>query len=131
MVRIAGHDYEGYPSFNSGYNRRGIGFVVPADVTPEVIEELKEADHLDVLNRKGEVSATYRLMDWTGLEYVHSGQHSGIALTWNTITLDETDRLKSEISNLKAENESLASENTLLVNALLELADIVGNEETE
>lgn len=129
MVRIAGYLFEGRPVFNAGYNRRGIGFVVPLDTSNAIIEDLKNATSLEVLDRNNIITATYRLCEWNSIERIFTNGHSGIAITWVTVTLDETDQLKQEIAELRETNESLLSENSLLTDALLELADIVGNEE--
>ena len=130
-TKICNYVFDGRPSFNIGYNRRCVDFVVPSDTTNEVIEELKEADSLELINSKGVTEGTYRLTDWVGVERVFSNGHSGIAIRWNTVTLDEVDELKDQISSLQAENERLLEENSTLTDALLELAELVGGEETE
>lgn len=130
-TRICNYVFDGRPSFNIGYNRRCVDFVVPYDTSNEVIEELKEAEFLELINSKGVTEGTFRLTGWVGVERVYSNGHSGIAIRWNTVSLDEVDQMKEEISSLKAENAQLTEENSFLTDALLELAEIIGNEEGE
>lgn len=129
FTRIAGHVFEGQPAFNTGYNQRGISFVVPIDTPNEVMEELKDADLLEVLfENQSVVKASYPLYEWSGMSKVYSKGHSGIAITWITVTLNEVDSMKDRITELEAENQALTEENTMLENAVLELAEIVGGE---
>lgn len=129
MIRICNHDFRGRPSFNIGFNRRCVDVVVPIETSTEVLEELKEADHLDLIGDFGDVIGTYRLTEWIAMEKVYDGSRSGIAIRWNTVTLDEVDRLKQEIEDLRSQNADLTEENNILTDALLELAEVIGGEE--
>ena len=85
------------------------------------------ADLLEVLfGNSTTIKATYPLYEWSGMSKVFSKGHSGIAITWITVTLNEVDAMKDRIVELEAENKSLTEENTILENAIIELADIVG-----
>lgn len=128
MIRILGHEYYANPSFNVGYDRRCIAVVFPSDLSSELIEAFKDAESLDVLGKKKEVIATHRLAGWQSVEKVFSGDHEGLAIKWFTITLDEVDALKKQISDLESENRTFTEENATLTDAILELAAIVGEE---
>lgn len=126
-TRIGGHLFEGEPIFNTGYNQRGISFVVPLDTPSDVMETLIKSDLLEVfLDDRATMKASYPLYEWSGMSKVFSNGHSGMVFTWITITLNEVDAMKDRIAELEAENKSLTEENTILENAIIELADIVG-----
>lgn len=129
MVRICDHDYYGNLMFRTSYDRRCVSFVFPVDISNELIEEFKYADEIHVLDNKKEIVATHRLTEWLTVEKVRDGNHEGLAIRWLTVTLDEMDKLKKQITELETENKALTEENATLTDAILELAGIVGEEE--
>ena len=76
--------------------------------------------------------ASYHLVEWLGIERAYDARGNGdhlIAITWSTITVDQYDEMNSKIVALQEENEALRSRNKDLVNAVLELGNIIGNTE--
>ena len=128
--KIAGHVFDGRPSFMPLNYERGVGVVVPADTPMDVIMELQSATLLEILDEKTlETVGTHRLTGWRSIEHVNYERHQGIALVWTTINLDIVSKLEHKIETLEAENQSLTEENATLTDAILELAAIVGEED--
>lgn len=129
--RIAGYIFEGSPIFNTGYDGRNISFAIPVDTEGSVIEELKNASQLETLNDVDEITGTYPLFEWTGIVKVSSKGHTAFIISWTTTTVNEMDSLKQMVNDLEDKNKELMEENTMLTEAILELADIIGTEENE
>lgn len=131
-VRIAGHLFEGNAQVLEHTTRRIIGTVIPKDTPMDVLADLQNADLLEELDSKMQLLASYHLVDWLGIERAYDAHGNGdhlIAITWSTITVDQYDEMNSKIVALQEENEALRSRNKDLVNAVLELGNIIGNTE--
>lgn len=128
--KIADHIFEGRPSFMPLNYEKGIGVVIPSDTSKDVISELQDATLIEILDPKTEeVVGSYRLTGWRSIEHVYSNGYHGIALTWTTVNLDVVSKLEERIDELETQNTALQDENNTLIDALLELAEIVGSEE--
>ena len=128
--RIAGHVFEGSPIFNTGYDGRNISFAVPVETESSVIEELENASQIETLNDVDEVTGAYPLFEWCGIVKVSSKGHTAFIISWTTTTVNEMDSLKQMVSELEDKNRELIEENTMLTEAILELANIIGIEGT-
>lgn len=128
--KIAGHVFEGKPSFIPLNYEKGIGVVIPDDTEKSVIAELQDAALLEILDPKTEeIVGSYRLTGWRSIEHVYSNGYHGIALVWTTVNLDVVSQLQQRIEELEEANASLISENATLEDGLLELAELLGGEE--
>lgn len=131
MFRIANHTFEGAINFCALNSGKGIAVVVPADTSSSVMEDLKNATLIEVLDTENEVIGSYRLTGWRKMETVVNEGVSGMMITWSTVNLDELDTLKDEMTALQAENAQLQSDNEDLTAAILELAAIIGGDGEE
>ena len=130
--KIAGHVFNGKPSFMPLNYEKGIGVVIPDDTSREVIAELQEATLLEILDEKTEETVgTHRLTGWRKIEHVYSNGYHGISLTWTTVNLDTVMELERQIAKLQSDNLSLTEENGMLTDAILELAEIIGGGNVE
>ena len=130
MFVIKGHEFGGNVNTRAGNDARAIAAVVPESTSEAVIDEIKNADLLEVLDGSGQVTARYQLTGWRSIARVFTG----IQLMWNTISTDEVDELKKDVQALQAENERLEQDNAQkardiedLTQAVLELAEIIGD----
>ena len=130
MFVICGHTFSGSVNTRAGNDARAIAVVVPEDTSEAVIDEIKNGSLLEVLDRDGQVTARYQLTGWRSIAKVYAG----IQLTWNTISTDEVDELKKDVQALQEENERLEQDNAQkardiedLTQAVLELAEIIGD----
>ena len=130
MFVIKGHEFGSNVNTRAGTDARAIAAVVPESTSEAVIDEIKNADLLEVLDGAGQVTARYQLTGWRSIARVFTG----IQLMWNTISTDEVDELKKDVQALQAENERLEQDNAQkardiedLTQAVLELAEIIGD----
>lgn len=131
MFRIANHTFEGAINFCALNSGKGIAVVLPADTSSSVMEDLKNATLIEVLDTENEVIGSYRLTGWRKMETVDNEGVSGMMITWSTVNLDELDTLKNEMTALQAENAQLQSDNEDLTAAIMELAAIIGGDGEE
>ena len=128
MFRIAGHVFEGAINFCALNSGKGIAVVVPADTSVSVMEQLKNATLIEVLDTGDEVIGSYRLTGWRKMETVNANGEPGMMITWSTVNLDELDTLKDKVTALEAENAQLQTDNADLTAAIFELAEIIGGD---
>ena len=128
MFRIAGHVFEGAINFCALNSGKGIAVVVPADTSVSVMEQLKNATLIEVLDAGDEVIGSYRLTGWRKMETVNANGEPGMMITWSTVNLDELDTLKDKVTALEAENAQLQTDNADLTAAIFELAEIIGGD---
>ena len=128
MFRIAGHVFEGAINFCALNSGKGIAVVVPADTSVSVMEQLKNATLIEVLDSGDEVIGSYRLTGWRKMETVNANGEPGMMITWSTVNLDELDTLKDKVTALEAENAQLQTDNADLTAAIFELAEIIGGD---
>ena len=128
MFRIAGHVFEGAINFCALNSGKGIAVVVPADTSVSVMEQLKNATLIEVLDSGDEVIGSYRLTGWRKMETVNANGEPGMMITWSTVNLDELDTLKDKVTALEAENAQLQTDNADLTAAIFELAEIIGRD---
>lgn len=131
MFRIAGHVFEGAINFCALNSGKGIAVVVPADTSVSVMEQLKNATLIEVLDSGNEVIGSYRLTGWRKMETVNANGEQGMMITWSTVNLDELDTLKDKVTALEAENAQLQADNADLTAAIFELAEIIGGDGEE
>lgn len=131
-VKIAGHLFESNAQVLEHTTRRIIGTVIPKDTPMDVLIDLQNADLLEEFDSKMQFLASYHLTDWLGMERAYDEHGNGdhlIAITWSTITVDQYNEMTSKISALQEENKVLRSRNIDLINAILELGNIIGDTE--
>lgn len=129
MFVIHGHTFSGSVNTRAGNDARAIAVLIPYDTDDAVINDIKDATLLEVLDG-GNVVAQYRLTGWRRIAKVFGG----IQIMWNTISTDEVDELKAQVAALQAENEQLERDNLQkaqdledLTQAVLELAELLGD----
>lgn len=124
-LRVAGHIFDGIVNVGCGPARRDVAIVVPEDTSFEVLEELKNAKKIEQLDENAElVMETFTLTSWSRMERVASNFHNGIAVYWHVLHEDDFDNLKTQVNNLAIDNEDL-------LNAILELAEMIAEQNAE
>ena len=93
------------------------------ELDKEDVEEILDADSIGVLDNNGVLVGDYALIKWRRIELVDGG----VQILWQTYVVGEVNTLKERIAALESDNSSLRQENEDLTDALLELAEIVGN----
>lgn len=122
LIRICGKDYEGRVFYNA--NVQGdVSAIFYGELDKEDVEEILDADSIGVLDNNGVLVGDYALIKWRRIELVDGG----VQILWQTYVVGEVNTLKERIAALESDNSSLRQENEDLTDALLELAEIVGN----
>lgn len=123
MIRVANKTYNGAVSLRAGEAGSEIEVLFEDGdlLTDEDLIAMKNATLLeDLVENYGEVSGirgSYALYGWRSIRYVVPGK---VKVSWQTYQTTDIDELKEQLRAAQEENE-------VLEDALLELAEIIGN----
>lgn len=130
MVRISGKTFEGVVSLKTGEAGAEIEVLFEqADaITDEDLIAMKNATLLeDLVVNYGEVTGvrgSYALYGWRSIRTTTSGK---LQISWQTYQTTDVSEMQSRIAELEEQLAAAIEENEVLEDALLELAEIIGN----
>lgn len=131
IFRILNYIFNAYLNFTASGQWREIIAYLPEDTESSIIDEIKNAEELEILDKNGNVIATHRLLGWRKVEQNSSNGKSAIIVTWATVSITQFDKMTEKIEALEKENKSLKEENDDLIYSIFEIARIVGREKEE
>lgn len=131
IFRILDYIFNAYLNFTANGQWREIIAYLPEDTESSVIDEIKNAEELEVLDKKGNVIATHRLLGWRRVERNSSNGRNAIIVAWATVSITQIDEMQAKITSLEEENKALKQENDDLVYSIFDIARIVGKEKEE